>query len=73
MKVITGHLGQNHDGLWVLFLVGAPLQILETLWAFFRSFFRNYREKRRKIKDKEEMGNADNTDTDANDVAVQEE
>ena len=27
------------DRLWMLFMLGIPLQILEILWVFFRSFF----------------------------------
>ena len=29
------------SSLWLLFLLGAPLQALEILWVFFRSFFKN--------------------------------
>ena len=34
--------------LWLLFLVGVPLQVLETLWVFFRSLFAK---KNKKIKE----------------------
>ena len=30
----------NDTGLWLLFLIGIPLQVLEVLWAFFRSLLR---------------------------------
>jgi transcriptional regulator with XRE-family HTH domain len=30
-------------GLWCIFLVGVPLQVLEILWAFFRSLLRKQR------------------------------
>ena len=33
----------NVPGLWCIFLVGVPLQVLEILWAFFRSLLRKQR------------------------------
>ncbi len=41
--VITGlyvticSLAGKIDGLWMLFIIGAPLQVLEILWVFFRA------------------------------------
>jgi transcriptional regulator with XRE-family HTH domain len=32
--------GEVYEGMWTLFLLGIPLQVLEILWAFFRSLFR---------------------------------
>ena len=32
--------GENFGPLWVIFLLGIPLQALEILWAFFRSLFK---------------------------------
>ncbi len=40
VKVITGRLGVETTGLWCIFLIGIPLQVLEVLWAFFRSLLR---------------------------------
>jgi transcriptional regulator with XRE-family HTH domain len=33
----------NVPGLWCIFLVGVPLQVLEILWVFFRSLLRKQR------------------------------
>ena len=49
-KLISIHLGNDYSSLWAVFLLGVPLQILEILWAFFRSFFRKNREKHKKSK-----------------------
>lgn len=39
-KYVSLDLGTNPDGLWMLFLLGVPLQILEVLWTFFRHLFK---------------------------------
>ena len=44
--------GADHSGLWVLFLVGIPLQVLEVLWVFFRSFFHRDKNKKKQKSDK---------------------
>ncbi len=44
-RLIAVYNGASFDGLWCLFLLGVPLQILEILWVFFRSLFRKNREK----------------------------
>lgn len=31
--------GYSVDGLWLLFVVGVPLQVLEIVWVFFRTLF----------------------------------
>ena len=33
-------VGENLGPLWTIFLLGIPLQALEILWVFFRSFFK---------------------------------
>ena len=33
-------LGNSVVGLWTVFLIGVPLQVLEVLWVFFRSLFK---------------------------------
>ena len=33
-------IGNNYTGLWTIYLLGVPLQILEVLWVFFRFLFR---------------------------------
>ena len=40
--------GKPLEGLWQLFVIGAPLQALEILWVFFRSVF----QKTMKIKER---------------------
>ena len=36
-RIIMAHLGNDDYGrLWLIFLLGVPLQALETLWCFFR-------------------------------------
>lgn len=42
VKIIAAANGLQDevDRLWLLFLLGIPLQVLEILWVFFRSFFR---------------------------------
>ena len=39
-KYVSLDLGTNPDGLWMLFLLGVPLQVLEVLWTFFRHLFK---------------------------------
>ena len=43
--------------IWLLFLLGVPLQVLETLWVFFRSFF--HKIERSKKKKRVETADAD--------------
>lgn len=52
-------IGSSYEGLWCIFLLGIPLQILEVLWAFFRFVFtkdgrsqRAIRKQERKTKEK---------------------
>lgn len=52
VKIITGRLGIETTGLWCIFLIGIPLQVLEVLWAFFRSLLRKQKNGNRK-KDEE--------------------
>ncbi len=40
VKMITGRMEIETTGLWCIFLIGIPLQVLEVLWAFFRSLLR---------------------------------
>ncbi len=46
-RFISIRLDNDYTGLWSVFLVGVPLQVLEVLWVFFRSLFR----KNKKIKE----------------------
>ena len=53
---VTALIGK-YDALWLLFLLGVPLQVLETLWVFFRSFF--HKIERSKKKKRVETADAD--------------
>jgi len=57
--VIMDKLGQSdYTRLWLIFLLGVPLQALEILWCFFRTLFKNKNGgKNRKSEDKGELGN----------------
>ncbi|MBQ9713984.1 MAG: helix-turn-helix transcriptional regulator [Clostridia bacterium] len=35
--------GWDYHGLWTVFLIGAPLQVLEVLWVFFRTTLQHRR------------------------------
>ena len=37
---VSRWLGNSAVGLWTVFLIGVPLQVLEVLWVFFRSLFK---------------------------------
>ncbi len=47
IQAIVEHFNGNVQGLWGLFLIGVPLQVLEILWVFFRSLFKKSKEKRK--------------------------
>lgn len=50
LYVTVSVMGGEMAGLWVLFIIGAPLQVLEILWSFFRaSLF--------KAKNRKKVGN----------------
>ena len=48
---VMQNMSRNTNGLWQLFIIGIPLQILEVLWCFFRFLF---------VKDREKNGNVKN-------------
>ena len=39
-KYISLYNGTDPSALWILFLLGVPLQVLEVLWSFFRYLFK---------------------------------
>ena len=45
-SALIEYFGWNFEGLWCLFLIGVPLQVLEILWVFFRSLFRKNKDKK---------------------------
>ena len=50
VKTIMNANGVVFPALWMVFLLGIPLQVLEALWVFFRSLFGKNRIRRRKEK-----------------------
>lgn len=40
VRFVSIAIGASYNGLWMVFLLGVPLQVLEVLWAFFRTLFR---------------------------------
>jgi len=45
-RLICKQVGADYSGIWCIFLLGVPLQVLEILWVFFRSLFYKLKEKR---------------------------
>jgi hypothetical protein len=41
--LIKVHVSGESSGIWYVFLLGIPLQVLEVLWVFFRSLFKKNR------------------------------
>ena len=39
-RLVSIQLGNDYSGLWTIYLLGVPLQVLEVLWVFFRFLFR---------------------------------
>ncbi len=50
-----------YDALWLVFLLGVPLQVLETLWVFFRSFRSLFQRGERKKNKKRAKASAEET------------
>ena len=48
--------GRHAEGLWLLYVIGVPLQVLEILWVFFRSFFQKTKEFKERIKGRRKGG-----------------
>lgn len=47
IAMIVKYFNGTVQGLWMLFLIGVPLQVLEIMWVFFRSLFTKTKEKRK--------------------------
>lgn len=56
VNAVAGVLGEYYSGLWIVYLLGIPLQILEVLWSFFRYVFK----KRKSQKAKKETNRVKN-------------
>ena len=50
LNLVFASQGKEADGLWMLFIIGAPLQALEILWVFFRSLFQKFHRETEKSK-----------------------
>lgn len=55
LKIIFQHFGGDERPLWLLYILGVPLQILEIMWGYFRARMRMRRETKAKDKTKEKM------------------
>ncbi|MBQ7831842.1 MAG: helix-turn-helix transcriptional regulator [Clostridia bacterium] len=42
-KLLSLAYGWDYSGLWCVFLLGVPLQVLEVLWTFFRTLLRKHK------------------------------
>ena len=40
IRCVSVALGVSYGGVWMVYLLGIPLQVLEVLWVFFRTLFR---------------------------------
>lgn len=50
----------DYDGLWTVFLLGAPLQVLEILWVFFRTTLQHRKRKRLSVNEATDLAEAAN-------------
>lgn len=50
LRILAQSFGWDHDGYWLLFLLGIPLQCLEIFWESFRAKFKKYYSKIKKTK-----------------------
>lgn len=50
-KFVSIRLGNSYGGLWLVFLLGMPLQILDVLWIFFRSLFRKKKKRKAELEE----------------------
>ncbi len=61
----------NRSSIWMLFLLGAPLQVLEVWWVFFRSYVSNHNKKKSR-KTEEGVGTLSNDGGNEETVVEQE-
>ena len=50
LRFVFESIGTDFGGLWLVFLIGIPLQCLTILWFFFRFLFTRDKEKRRLLR-----------------------
>jgi transcriptional regulator with XRE-family HTH domain len=49
--LIAASHGNTYSGLWCVYLLGIPLQVLEVLWSFFRYIFKKKKQIKTKAKE----------------------
>lgn len=51
-RLISISMGNDYTALWLVFILGIPLQVLEVLWVFFRSLFKTHKARKNAWKKK---------------------
>ena len=51
-RLISIAIGNDYSALWLVFIMGIPLQVLEVLWVFFRSLFKTHKASKRALKNR---------------------
>ncbi len=54
-RLVSESVGTDYSGLWCVYLLGIPLQVLEILWVFFRSLFSKNKERQVEEEKTEEV------------------
>lgn len=61
-RFIAIEKGWDYNGLWTVFLLGAPLQVLEILWVFFRTTLQRRKKKYMSVNEATELAEFVNGD-----------
>ncbi|MBO5027089.1 MAG: helix-turn-helix domain-containing protein [Clostridia bacterium] len=61
-RFISIEKGWDYHGLWTVFLLGAPLQVLEVLWVFFRTTLQRRKRKGLTVNEATELAEAANAE-----------
>lgn len=48
VNAVAEAIGDYYAGIWIIYLLGIPLQVLEVLWSFFRYVFKKRKPQNRK-------------------------
>ncbi len=49
-RMISIQIGSDYSVLWLVFILGIPLQVLWVLWVFFRALFKRHKARRNAVK-----------------------
>ena len=49
-RFVSIAMGNDYTALWLVFMMGIPLQVLEVLWVFFRFLFNTHKERNSTLK-----------------------